>query len=99
MVGSGTIEAGREVLAPAELLNVPVGAFRRGRGGVSEEHELGLNCVEAYELWEETDVLIAVGTRLEAPYIRWRPPGGYIERPAHPKLVTDMPEIGPQEPL
>ncbi len=58
-----------------------------GSGVVSEEHELGLNCVEAHELWAETDLLIAVGTRLEAPYIRWAPPGGYIERPAQPKLL------------
>ena len=87
MTGSGAVEAGREVLALAELLAAPVGAFRSGRGVVSEERELGLNCVEAYELWAETDVLIAIGTRLEAPYIRWGPPGGYLERPAHPKLA------------
>ncbi len=87
MTGSGAVEAGGEVLALAELLDAPVGAFRSGRGVVSEVYALGLNCVEAYELWAETDVLIAIGTRLEAPYIRWGPPGGYLERPAHPKLV------------
>ena len=87
MTGSGAAAAGGEVLALAELLDAPVSAFRSGRGVVSEERELGLNCVEAYELWAETDLLIAVGTRLEAPYIRWAPPGGYVERPAQPKLL------------
>ena len=87
MTGSGAAAAGGEVLALAELLDAPVSAFRSGRGVVSEERELGLNCVEAYELWAETDLLIAVGTRLEAPYIRWAPPGGCVERPAQPKLL------------
>lgn len=71
MVGSGAQHAGAEVLALAEALGAGVTAFRGGRGVVDERHELGLSSVAAYQLWEETDVLIGIGSRCEMPALRW----------------------------
>jgi acetolactate synthase I/II/III large subunit len=72
MVGSGALEAGEEVLELAKLLQVPVTAHRGGRGIVSEETAYGLGFAAAYPAWLKTDLLIAIGTRMELPFIRWR---------------------------
>ncbi|MDA8574254.1 thiamine pyrophosphate-binding protein [Alphaproteobacteria bacterium] len=71
MVGSGAQHASAEVTALAEALGAGVTAFRGGRGVVDEAHELGLSSVAAYELWDETDVLIGIGSRCEMPALRW----------------------------
>ncbi|WOH84087.1 thiamine pyrophosphate-binding protein [Bradyrhizobium sp. BEA-2-5] len=71
-VGSGAIEAGEEILELAEMIDAPVVAFRSGRGIVSNAHELGLTMAAAYRLWPTTDLMIAIGTRLELPTMsRW----------------------------
>ena len=80
--GSGALQAGPQVLALAELLQAPVTAFRGGRGVVAEDHPLGINSVAARELFDEVDVLLGIGTRLEMPYIRWRDLGLYEQKPA-----------------
>lgn len=72
MVGSGALEAGEEVLELAKLLQAPVTAHRGGRGIVSEETAYGLGFAAAYPAWLKTDLLIAIGTRMELPFIRWR---------------------------
>jgi acetolactate synthase-1/2/3 large subunit len=76
-VGSGAVGAADEILRLAERLQAPVVAFRSGRGIVSNAHELGLTIAEAYPLWQDTDVVIGIGTRLEVPRWRWpnRPSG------------------------
>jgi acetolactate synthase-1/2/3 large subunit len=70
-VGSGASGAESEILALAERLQAPVVAFRSGRGIVSNAHELGLTIAEAYPLWQDTDLVIGIGTRLEVPRWRW----------------------------
>lgn len=76
-VGSGAVGAREEILGLAERLQAPVVAFRSGRGIVSNAHELGLTIAEAYPLWQDTDVVIGIGTRLEVPRWRWsNPPSG-----------------------
>lgn len=72
MVGSGAIDAGEEVLELAKLIQAPVVSFRGGRGIVSDESPYGLNCVAGYKLWEETDLMIGIGSRLELPAFRWQ---------------------------
>jgi acetolactate synthase I/II/III large subunit len=72
MVGSGALEAGEEVLELANLLQAPVTSHRGGRGIVSEETAYGLGFAAAYPAWLKTDLLIAIGTRMELPFIRWR---------------------------
>jgi acetolactate synthase I/II/III large subunit len=75
-VGGGAITAAAEVRELAERIDAPVVAFRSGRGILSDAHELSLTIAAAYRLWERTDLMIGIGTRLEAPLWRWpfRPP-------------------------
>lgn len=87
MCGAGAQHAAEEVLALAETLDAPVTAFRSGRGVVAEDHPLGVAPVAARELWDDVDVLVGIGSRLEMPYIRWRNPLVYEQKPAGPKLI------------
>src|SRR5688572_27565048 len=95
MCGAGAQHAAHEVLALAEALEAPVTAFRSGRGIVPEDHALGVAAVAARELWDDVDVLVGVGSRLEMPYVRWRDAMRYERRPAGPKLIRI--DIAPEE--
>ena len=77
MVGSGAMEAGNEVLQLAHLIQAPVVSFRSGRGVVANDSPYGLTCAEGYRLWQDTDLLVGIGSRLELQYMRWMkvPPG------------------------
>jgi acetolactate synthase-1/2/3 large subunit len=70
-VGGGAQHASAEIRALAERIGAPVGSFRSGRGIVDDRHPLGLSVPAAYRLWPGTDVLVAFGTRLEIPLMRW----------------------------
>jgi acetolactate synthase-1/2/3 large subunit len=82
MCGAGAQHAAAEVLALAETLQAPVTAFRSGRGVVAEDHPLGVAAVAARELWDDVDVLVGIGSRLEMPYMRWRDMLRYERKPA-----------------
>ena len=89
MVGGGAQHASAEVLELAEHLQAPVVAFRSGRGIVSSDHPLGLTCAEAFELWDGTDVVLGIGSRLELQWFRWGPaPAG---------LKTILVDIDPRQ--
>jgi len=88
MCGAGAQDASKEVLQLAELLNAPVTAFRSGRGVVAEDHGLGVSAVAARELWDEVDVLLGIGSRLEMMYIRWTERSRYDRKPlTGPRLI------------
>ena len=88
MCGAGAQHAPREVELLAETLQAPVTAFRSGRGIVPEDHALGVASVAARELWDDVDVLVGVGSRLEMPYMRWGDSMRYERKPSHgPKLI------------
>ena len=72
MLGSGAVKAGEEVRELAKLIQAPVTSFRGGRGIVSDESPYGFSCAGGYKLWEETDLLIGIGSRLELPAFRWQ---------------------------
>jgi acetolactate synthase-1/2/3 large subunit len=95
MCGAGAQHAAAEVLALAEMLQAPVTAFRSGRGVVPEDHALGVAAVAARELWDDVDVLVGIGSRLEMPYMRWRDMLRNEPRPARPKLIRI--DIDPHE--
>ena len=96
MCGAGAQHAPREVELLAETLQAPVTAFRSGRGVVPEDHALGVASVAARELWDDVDVLVGVGSRLEMPYMRWGDAMRYERKPSHgPKLIRI--EIDPEE--
>jgi acetolactate synthase-1/2/3 large subunit len=88
MCGAGAQNASEAVTALAELLQAPVTAFRSGRGVVAEDHPLAAAPVAARILWDDVDVLLGIGSRLEMPYIRWRNPMRYEAKPSSgPKLI------------
>ena len=70
-VGSGAVDAAEEVLAIAEMLQAPVVSFTGGKGIVSDRHYLAQSALAGHELWRDTDVVLAVGTRLNQPQMRW----------------------------
>ena len=96
MCGSGAQHAAEEVLALAELLNAPVTAFRSGRGIVAEDHPLGVAGVAARELWDDVDVVIGIGSRLEMPFVRWGNPMRYDAAPPAGRKVIRI-DIDPAE--
>lgn len=77
MAGGGAQEAGDAILQLARHLQAPVVSFRSGRGVVGNDSPYGLTCAEGYRLWQNTDLLIGIGSRLELQTMRWqRPPPG-----------------------
>lgn len=97
-VGAGAFGARDAILALAEEIDAPVVGFRSGRGIVSNDHELGLTIAAAYNLWPKTDLMIGIGTRLEAPSWRWpwQPPGlKTIRIDIDPREMTRLvPDVG-----
>jgi acetolactate synthase-1/2/3 large subunit len=88
MCGAGAQHAADDVRALAELLQAPTTAFRSGRGIVPEDHALGVASVAARELWDDVDVLVGIGSRLEMPYLRWGDAMRYERKPSRgPKLI------------
>lgn len=96
MCGAGAQHASTEVLELARLLTAPVTAFRSGRGVVAEDDPLGVAAVAARELWDDVDVLIGVGSRLEMPFMRWRDPMRYDPGPPSDKTLVRI-DIDPRE--
>jgi acetolactate synthase I/II/III large subunit len=72
ILGAGALAAGPEILALARRIQAPVTSHRSGRGIVSEELPYGFGFAAAYKLWLKSDVVIAIGTRMELAYLRWR---------------------------
>ena len=93
-VGGGALHAGEEVIRLAEIIGAPVASFRSGRGVVSDDHPLTVMLPVAAELWEETDLVIGVGSRLEGLYMRWNMMQ-WQERPREPKVIRI--DIDPKE--
>jgi len=96
-VGGGAANAGPEILALAEKIGAPVVSFRTGKGVVDSRHPLSLNTVGGFELWDKTDLLIGIGTRLDVPIARWAPaPSGLkiaridIDPAEHRRLPVDV---------
>ncbi len=96
-VGGGAANAGLEVLALAEKIGAPVVSFRTGKGVVDSRHPLSLNTVGGFQLWDKTDLLIGIGTRLDVPIARWAPaPSGLkvaridIDPAEHRRLPVDV---------
>lgn len=96
-VGGGAACAGHEILALAEKIGAPVVSFRTGKGVVDSRHPLSLNTVSGFELWDKTDLLIGIGTRLDVPLSRWNPmPTGLkvaridIDPAEHRRLPVDV---------
>lgn len=68
-VGSGAI--GADIRALAERLGAPVASFRGGRGVLDDRHPLAMTVASGGRIWPEVDLVIGIGTRMEAPGWRW----------------------------
>ncbi|TRW95380.1 hypothetical protein FNJ84_16740 [Paracoccus sp. M683] len=77
MVGSGAIGAEGQLAALARQLQAPVSAHRSGKGVLPDDDPLALLPPAAWRYWQDCDLLIGIGSRLELQYFRWRwmPPG------------------------
>lgn len=80
MSGNGAQHASEEVRELAETLGATATSFRSGRGVVSEDHACGASSAAARILWEDTDLLIGIGSRLEMQFMRWRSMAVYDDR-------------------
>lgn len=72
MLGSGAIGAEAEVAELARLLQAPVTAHRSGKGILPDDDPLALLPPAAWRYWQDCDLLIGIGSRLELQYFRWR---------------------------
>jgi len=95
--GAGAQHASGEVRELAATLGAATTALRGGRGVVSEDSEWGVGSHAAWKLWQDTDLLIGIGSRLEMHYMRW---GSMVKRyqeptAGGPKLIRI--DIDPQE--
>jgi acetolactate synthase-1/2/3 large subunit len=87
-IGGGAVDAQDEVRLVAERLGAPVVANRHGLGVLDDRHDLSHTLPGGYRLWKDCDIVLAVGTRLQAPTQLW----GIDER-----LTVIRIEIDPDE--
>src|SRR6202789_64614 len=71
MVGAGAIDSGTDLRAIAERLSAPVVSHLQGRGILDSRHPLSIGRAEAFRMWGDADVIVAVGTRFNSPRRRW----------------------------
>ncbi|CAI0942914.1 thiamine pyrophosphate-dependent enzyme [Serratia grimesii] len=72
MVGGGAVAAGDAVAELARRLQAPVTSHRSGKGVVPDDSPYALNFVAGFDYWQQTDLLIGIGSRLELQFMRWR---------------------------
>ena len=96
MCGAGAQHASAEVAALAEAIGAPVTALRSGRGVVADDHPLFVRSAAAWELWEDTDLLIGIGSRCEMQTMRWTGMMKCADRLDPPRKLIRI-EIDPEE--
>ena len=89
-LGSGAQHASAAITALAEAIDAPVAAFRGGRGIVAEDHPLGVSSYQAKLLWDKSDLVIGIGTRLEMPLMRWQGMSGLVTSFDRPMIRIDI---------
>ncbi len=70
VVGGGAQDASPEVTQLSDMLQAPVMSYRRGRGVLSDHSPFAVTLPVGRDLWEEADVVLAVGTKLN-PMAVW----------------------------
>ncbi|WP_109097674.1 thiamine pyrophosphate-dependent enzyme [Aquimarina sp. AU58] len=70
-VGSGAMDASKEITALANYMQIPVFAYRTGKGIVSSRNYLSHPVPAAYELWKEADVVVGIGSHVRMPILKW----------------------------
>jgi acetolactate synthase-1/2/3 large subunit len=88
--GGGAQDASTEVSELAALLQAPVLGYRRGRGVLDSRNPLSVTLPLGHELWRDTDVVLAVGTRLMMQHQHW----GFDDQLAVVQVDSDPDEPG-----
>lgn len=70
-VGGGATHAAAEVRRLMRMIEAPVVSFRGGRGIVDDRDYHAQVFPAGRRLWKDTDVVLAVGTRLMPPQLVW----------------------------
>ena len=71
VIGHGCVDAGMELLQVAEILQAPCTTLWSGKGIIDDRHYLSQPYFAGHQLWATADVVLAVGTRLDAPQLAW----------------------------
>lgn len=71
VIGHGCVDAGAELLQVAEILQAPCTTLWSGKGIIDDRHYLSLPYSAGHRLWATADVVLAAGTRLDDPQLRW----------------------------
>ena len=71
VIGHGCVDAGMELLQVAEILQAPCTTLWNGKGIIDDRHYLSQPYFAGHQLWATADVVLAVGTRLDAPQLSW----------------------------
>ena len=71
VIGHGCVDAGAELLQVAEILQAPCTTLWNGKGIIDDRHYLSQPYAAGHQLWATADVVLAVGTRLDAPQLYW----------------------------
>ena len=70
-VGSGALDASKEITALVDYLQIPVFSYRTGKGIVSARNYLSHAVPVAYDLWKEADLVIGIGSHVRMPILKW----------------------------
>ena len=90
VVGGGAQEASEEIRELAEMLQAPVNSNRMGHGVMDSRHYLAMRHPCGHKLWKKTDVVIAIGTRLQTSQMAW----GVDDELKIIHLNTNLQELG-----
>lgn len=90
VVGAGAQGASAEITELAEALQAPVISHRMGRGVLDSRNPLSVNLHAGHALWGAADVVLAVGTRLQAQLQGW----GLDDALAIIRIDADAEELG-----
>lgn len=71
VVGGGALHAAAELDVVSARLGAPVVSHLQGRGLIPDADPRAIGRLAAFALWPETDVILAVGTRFNAPRAAW----------------------------
>jgi acetolactate synthase-1/2/3 large subunit len=70
-VGSGAQDAAPAVRRLAELLQAPVSTRRMGHGVIDETDPLFVPLGLAHRMWNDVDLVLGIGSRIEFPLLQW----------------------------
>ena len=70
-VGSGAQDAAPAVRLLAELLQAPVATRRMGHGVLDETDPLFVPLGLAHRMWNDVDLVLGIGSRIEFPLLQW----------------------------